>query len=93
MLGENLWLHYMIGQPLYSSRYNGLDKIITTILSNIGVVETNIDTYSNRFRILHLYHQKALENSFASTKSSCLQLWDYEKTTLFFQVKSANIRD
>lgn len=70
---------YLCLDYLYSSRYNGLDKIIADILTNTGKIKTKIDTYSDRFKILHLYHQKILENSFATTKSPCLQLWDYEK--------------
>ncbi len=70
---------YLCWDYLYSSKYKGLDKIICNILKSFGKYETSVDSYCDRFRILHLYRQKVLENSLKASEAPCLKLWDYEK--------------
>lgn len=61
-----------------STKFSGLDKIIKEIFESFGVCEIDVDSYRDRFFILHAMNQGIREKSFEASGSEHIKYWDYD---------------
>ncbi len=62
----------------YLSKFSGLDKIIKEMLTLFNADKAKVDTYADRFSILHNMYQGLRNNSFGESGSTHIKYWDYD---------------